>query len=447
MIIKTIIIANIAEAFEDTINKIKIPKQKSRRIKIEHNLCDRTLLWEGDDKIVITPFKIARSIFDLNKEILRFNNVSNLYPSNVDINLSDSIRRDDKLFDMLCELIRRNPGVRLSPYCATEKFIKLTECLKEKGLKFNVIEMPNKEATWLVSYLDSKVGSRIEIGRIKSIHKNVPESIVCRNQDEVMRVAGWFYKNNRSCVLKANFGESGWGTFFVKRENFKDNKEVVEFIKKEFEADSIWNSGLILVEEYKSPSKKLSSGSPSSELFLSDRSVEITYLCDQVMGNKGDFLGVALGRNLLDNKTRNELRKISLAVGRRFWKLGYRGFFDIDFILSNDNIPYIIETNMRRTGGTHVYDVAKNLFGDDWEKKCFIISQDNFCYGSKKLGEKQIIDKMNEIMYPMKDRKEGIIISILNKWEPTLGFIIVSESNKKAMDIYNKMLNIWKIKN
>mgnify|MGYP001560530830 CR=1 FL=1 len=447
MKIKTIIISNIAEAFENTINKIINFRQKTDRIIIEHNLCDRALLWEGDNKIIITPFQISKEIFNLNKTILRFKNVNNLYPNKINISLSDAIKKDKKLLETLCQIIKNNPGIIISPYCITEKFISLIEYLKSKWLKFYVLEMPAEESKWLVSYLDSKVGSRIIINRIKNIYGNVPESIVCKTQEEAIKVVIWFHKNNRSCVLKANFGESGWGTVFIKKEYFKNKKEIAKYINKEFKIDSIWNNELILVEEYIAPSKKLSSGSPSSELFLSDKGVEITYLCDQFLGNKGNFLGVALGKNLLDDKTKNKIRKISLRVGNKFWALGYRGFFDIDFILSSNNNLYIIETNMRRTGGTHVYGVAKTLFGENWEKNCFIISQDNFYYGKRKLNEKQIIDKMKEIMYPIKGKKEGIIISIINKWKPTFGFIIVSESNKKAVDIYNRILSIWAIQN
>lgn len=446
MRIATIIISNIAEAFEATINKIENPKQKAERIIIEHNLCDRTLLWEGDNKIIITPFPISKEIFKSNKTALGFENVHNLYPFKVDIGLSDAIKQDKALLRNLCNIIRNNPGVRISPYCITEKFITLIEYFKSKKLKFDVLEMPAEESEWLGSYLDSKVGSRVEISKIKGLQLNVPETIICKNQEEVIDVASWFYANKRSCVLKSNFGESGWGTLFVKKEYFKNKKEIAEYIKNEFKIDSIWKNELILVEEYIIPSKKTSSGSPSVELFLSDEGVEITYLCDQVLGSKGDFLGVALGNNLLDNKTANKLKKISLQIGERFWELGYRGFFDIDFILSEDNNPFVIETNMRRTGGTHVYDVAKRIFGKEWEKNCFIVSQDNFCYERKKISEKLIMDKMKELMYPIKGEKKGIIISIINKRKPTFGFIIIGESNKETLDIYSKMLNIWAIK-
>ncbi|MFH1392530.1 MAG: hypothetical protein ABIG90_02520 [bacterium] len=126
-------------------------------------------------------------------------------------------------------------------------------------------------------------------------------------------------------------------------------------ISKEFSNDSIWDDGLIIVEEYIIAEKGISSGCPSLELFLSEKGPKITYLCDQVVTEEGNFLGVAMGKDALGKKVKNKINRASMLIGKRFWELGYRGFFDIDFVLSKENgTPYIIETNMRRTGGTHM---------------------------------------------------------------------------------------------
>jgi len=135
-------------------------------------------------------------------------------------------------------------------------------------------------------------------------------------------------------------------------------------------------------------------------------------------------------------------------VGKRFWELGYRGFFDIDFVLSKENgTPYIIETNMRRTGGTHVFDVARLIFGQKWKRKAFFLSHDSFCYGKNLLSEKVILEKIKNILFPMSKDKKGVIISVINKWQPALGFIIIEESSQKALGIYSKMKNLFNIKN
>lgn len=375
---------------------------------------------------------------------MSFENVQNLYPQNVDISLTDAIIKDDKLLLMLCEAIKNNPGVKLSPYCITKKFILLSEYLKKKGLEFAVEEMPNLSSVWTIDYLDSKIGSRMEMLKIKELCGNVPESIICKTEAEVIAVAQWFFENNRSSAIKANYGESGWGTIFIKKENFKNNDDIAKFIKNELRSDSIWKNELVIVEEFIEQSKNSSCISPSVELFLSENGYNITYVCDQIMGDNGEFLGVALGDEVIDEGILRKLREISLIIGKRFWEIGYRGYFDIDFILSKDNTPYIIETNMRRTGGTHVFDAVRNIFGERWEKKAFAMSQDNFIYGDDKLSENKIMDKISKVLYPIGGDKKGVIVSIINKWDPSFGFIVLGESKKEALEIHNKMLNLIK---
>lgn len=56
------------------------------------------------------------------------------------------------------------------------------------------------------------------------------------------------------------------------------------------------------------------------------------------------------------------------------------------------------------------------------------------------------MDKLKDIMYPIRGRKEGLILSIINKWQPTLGFIIVSDSKQGALTIRAELLNKFGIK-
>lgn len=445
---KTIIIANIAEVFEDALMRVKSQKERTKKVQIEHNLCDRTLLWEGDNKIVITPFAISPLLFEHNIQALGFRNCLNIFPKDVNINLSDAIIKDKSLMKKLINFIKDNPGIRISPYAVTQSFIDLTEIFKKENLDFIVEERPYKNSDWTVQFLDSKIGSRVEIDKIKDKNINTPKSVVCRNKKEAIDVAEWFCKNNVSFVVKTNFGEGGWGTLIIKKDDRKSWDEVSIKIKEEFSNDSIWDDGLIIVEEYITAERGISSGCPSSELFLSEKGPRIIYLCDQVVTEAGNFLGVALGKNALDEKVKDKINKASILVGERFWELGYRGFFDIDFVLSKeDGTPYIIETNMRRTGGTHIFDVVRLIFGDKWEEKTFVFSQDSFSYGEKLLSEKDILEKMKNILFPINNKKRGLIISIINKWKPAFGFIIVEESSDKALKIYSEMKNLFNIKN
>lgn len=444
---KTIIIANIAEAFEEVLEGIKNPEERRMRIMSEHNLCDRTLLWEGDNKIIITPFPIPPLLLEKNKEVLNFKNCLNIFPKNADINLSEAIIEDVVVLRKLITIIKDNPGINISPYAVTPSFISLICYLKHQNLDFAVKERPAEGSDWTVQYLDSKIGSRTEIDKIKSKNINTPQSVICRNKSEAVFAAKWFYIKGFSCVIKANFGEGGWGIIMIKMGEYKSWKDVLAKINTEFLTDSIWDNSLILVEEYIPVKSGVFGGCPSSELLLK-KGYQVTYICDQIVTKDGKFLGITLGKNSLDDKIKNKIRKVSMLVGEKFWKMGYRGFFDIDFVLSGKNqTPYIIETNMRRTGGTHIFDTAKSIFGENWDKKTFIISQDSFYYGKKILLEKVIFEKMKEILFPINKDKKGVIISIINKWQPTFGFIIMEKSSDAAVKMHSKIKNIWNIKN
>ena len=50
-------------------------------------------------------------------------------------------------------------------------------------------------------------------------------------------------------------------------------------------------------------------------------------------------------------------------MGEQYAKAGYRGYYDVDFIAGRGGELFITESNVRRTGGTHVYAVASRLFG------------------------------------------------------------------------------------
>jgi len=63
------------------------------------------------------------------------------------------------------------------------------------------------------------------------------------------------------------------------------------------------------------------------------------------------------------------------------------------------------------------------------------------------LPARVIFEKMKEILFPINKDKRGVIISIINKWQPAFGFIIIEKSPDAVMKIYSKIKNIWRIKN
>lgn len=68
---------------------------------------------------------------------------------------------------------------------------------------------------------------------------------------------------------------------------------------------------------------------------------------------------------------------------------------------------------------------------------------DSFHYGDTTLSAKTIIDKMAEILFPMKGGREGVIVVAADAYHPVFSFVIFASLRNKALKIYKKLTLIW----
>jgi len=430
---KEIVISNTAEAFRNIIEKVKDDKEITRRLSIEHSLCQRGFFWDGDNKVIVTPYPIDPTFLKINSDILGYKNIKNIYPKKIKVSLCEALFKDKDVFDNLVKIIKTNPNIAITTYAITDEFLFLISNLKKLNLKFKISELPKQNSLWTVKYLDSKSGFRETIGKIQAKDNKIklPQGFICKDINEANQVGQWFLGSNKSCVLKSNFGESGWGLKILR------NNQIGP-IERKTDKDSIWSDTLVIAEEYISANKSVAGGSPSVEIFVDENGPEVTYVCGQIVDRLGSFGGVSLGKDILSNKITKELKRLGEVVGTEYWKMGYRGYFDLDTVVAgSSNDIYLIETNARRTGGTHVYDIAKRLLGPKWEQKGFLISNDQFCYGKKIKSVKVIFDKLNNLLYPMGSHKSGVIVTIVDEKRPIIGFTIAGKDKNECLNIYD----------
>lgn len=326
----------------------------------------------------------------------------------------------------------------------TQDFLRLVAKLEGMKLDFVVQEKPADESQWTVPYLDSKAGFRTEMLKLGSKHKElkVPEGFVAMDAAEAQRMAEWFYASGRSCVLKSNFGESGWGVKILRKEEYSSLLILRRAVSKVLKSDVIWQNTIIVVEEFIDPDIEVAGGSPSTEMIVTDSGASFTYHCGQMV-KEGVFFGVEIGKDAFSDSLSEELLAIANILGNHYWELGYRGYFDIDFIVSKTGEIYVMETNTRRTGGTHVYDVAKFLLGEGYRQQAYLLSHDSLVYGKKKMGPKELLKKLGTLLYPMEGQKTGVIVTLVSEWNPILGYIVIAPSRSEGQDLQRRLLNIF----
>lgn len=438
---KTLILANTAEAFSNPIGYISNSIQLKDRTKVENVLSQRAIFWADDNKVIVTTLPIPQRLFAYNCNILGLKNAINISPKYSSYSLCQNILKDQGFLEKFKEIIKSNPGIQITTYAYTKEVNDLIERLKTEGYNFSVLEKPHKDIS-VINYLDSKAGFRETVGPLAGVL--IPNGYICLNQEELISKIIDFQKNENAFVIKANEGESGWGLLIAKGETVKNRAKLIRIIKSELKNDGIWKSMPYVIEQYIDLYTEIVGDSPSIELFLDTSRTNINYSCTQLFNKEGEFNGIAMGKDILDSKIQKSMENMALKVGHEYHKLGYKGFFDIDFIVSKDNRLYALETNTRRTGGTHVFDLAKRIFGNKWHNHVFV-SNDSFKYGDHKIPLEDVLNRLKDILFPMK-KQEGLVLSLFDDEKPILGYILVSSSLERIKQLERILFDYFSLK-
>lgn len=433
---KKIILANTVDAWEKALMRSANTEAGQEMIRHTVALAMRGFFWEGDDKVVITPYLLPPELRDHIMKAATWTNVDNWSPKDLGIDLSQAITSDLELWMKLVRLIEDNKDISLTAYGITPQLIDLYQRLRAEGLEFNVTE--NCSNTDLVYYLDSKVGFRETIEGIVEI----PAGHICRTQEEVETWVEKYLRSGQFCVIKANKGGSGWGTLILNPEHLHKIGSVREYIEQVFHDDNIWSQGPFVVEECVDVDFSVAGGSPSIEVYVTESGPIWTYNCEQVISDDGEFLGVGIGVNAVPEELGRRQKENALKIGWKYFELGYRGFFDVDSVVDKAGNLYAVETNIRRTGGTHVFDLGRSIWGEDQAKWGYLLSEDAFFYGKELLDANEILTKAAGLLFPSSTH-EGVVISLISVTDPVLGYIVVANTRERALEIQKMFREIW----
>lgn len=436
---KYLFIANLSEVALDLIKGMS-KKERESELFEDHAYCDRFLLSDKDNRILVTPLPIDDGFFKDIKKIFHYKNVFLINPKNTQESLCRAVMEDEKTFQKVVGIIKKNPKIRISAYVVTEEFFQLIEKLKSQNLDFYVDDIPEKDSLWTTSYFDSKAGFRQAVDNISSPSLKMSTGYICQSKEEVINWAKYFINNKKSFVIKANYGLAGAGLKIIDKKTSLVNLE--SMIDKIFQQELFFKKDLVVVEEYIEPNTNIAGGVPSVEMRIIYNRVKYLYSCGMRISPKGVFLGVEFGKNSLPKKIEKELLTAGKIFGNFLLKMNYKGFFDIDFVYGKDNRNYALEANLRRTGGTHIYEAGKRLLGNDFLKNYYLISTSKKNANKVKgYSYKQLKEKIKDLIYPINKKKEGVIITTYNYLvKGFLGYMIIAKNQNRAYQIEKQLL-------
>lgn len=439
--IKEIFIANTAEVFADLLEQTASGNiNQQDRVQQEIDLSQRGQFWGGDNKIIITPTPIPEVLFQHNIDKLGYKNIKNLWPKNPNIRLCNSVLNDLELTEALIRVFQSNKNVRISSYSVTDAYLNLLRFLKDRVAGWNVTNLPiTTNPLKLVKEIDSKNGFReIVVNLFPRKNIKLPRGFICKTEDGVAKAISFFLNIGIGFVVKVHNGESGWGVKIIDNDavqKLKENK-VKDWLRELFESDLIWKFAPYIVEEFIPVDKTIGGGFPSSEGHVTDEGFVFDYNCGQEVTKEGSFEGVVLSKDTILESVNTRMRIGVEAIGNKLYDKGYRGIFDVDFTAGKDGNLYILESNARVTGGTHVYHLMSHL--GIGESNLYVISNDSFCYNMQIQKPKELLARLSNVLYPVEGQKRGSIVSFVSPNRPVIGVIVIGQNKKDAHSLLQR---------
>src|SRR3989344_1060782 len=251
MPIRTVIVANNREYFSPV--DVFVPEGiKQEFVEADFDEADMDIMWHGDDKIVLLPREIDPEFTADISQLFGFQNTRLIVPHESGAGLSRDVLADKGVFQAIIDAISESLDPQVIPWGHTPQFQHLREGLHRAGTKFRVPETPKEGALWVPDYLDTKVGSRELLLRVKTkkpeSNIKLPEGYVCDSVEHAFEVAGYFLSSNRGVVFKANLGGAGIGVHVFTAESLGSSQQRAGMQKK-LRGNQLFQKGKVIVEE------------------------------------------------------------------------------------------------------------------------------------------------------------------------------------------------------
>lgn len=444
-------IFNLSEDVWPFIETIGDKKAMMAEIEENANLADRDLfsMAEEFEFTFITPKKLNPRFVKYFVDICMMRKMEVLVPKKRTGQICEDILADSKIMTTLVKMGKTCKRLTITSYSTSPYFLKLIRVLRSKGIDVRTPEAPEEADAWTVNFYGSKSGIRqlTQINGAIRADLKMPDGVVSSGVLDSAKIAANKYIKEGGVVIKTNKGHSGMGVLIFRKGDlpkkfYECQKKIVEV----FNGDKYWEKFPIVIESLVKPNPRIGGGFPNAEFLIKkDGEIKLLYYCGMRVDEKGVFGGVEIGEEVLPRRVTSRITDIGYLIGEQYAEDGYRGFFDIDFIAGKGGEIFVNESNVRVTGGTHVYQAAVELAGREFMKKVYVLSDNNYSIPGKKIFT---FDKLHKLMKPIlfeRKTKEGLVIASSNLLAMgKLAYIIFGKNKRRALAIEEEMKKILK---
>lgn len=438
----TVYIFNMSEDVWPFIQAMSGEKARTREIDENADLGDRDLFafCAEDRMIFILPEPIDDAFWEYFERVIGKRDFRVLVPKKQSGIICQDILDDPNIISELERAANGQKRLVLKSYTTSQPFLDLVRFLRNRGFTVSTPDSPEEDDAWTVNFYGSKSGIRQLAQQSRAIEPDLimAEGVIGSGIIDASRIAANKYIKERGVVLKTNKGHSGIGVLLFKEgdlplEFYQCQQKILSILKK----DAYWNLFPIVIESFIMINPSIGGGCPNVEFrILKNGHVELSFYGGMRMTADGSFRGMEIHNDVISDQIAARLVDTGFYIAEQYRAAGYRGYFDVDFVASRNGQVYVTESNVRRTGGTHVHDVAQYFFGKDYMYLTYILSNNSYDLPQdKKFTFQDILNRLESILFT-KEKREGIIIISENLLAYNLlAFVIFGTNKKRAYEL------------
>jgi len=226
----------------------------------------------------------------------------------------------------------------------------------------------------------------------------------------------------------------------------KDYKSCEKRIYELLSEDGYWERFPIIIEELINVNYATPGAFPNIEFKIhKSGKIEMLYYCVMMVTKEGRYYGLDIHEDVINERTAARIIDTGYYIAEQYAEAGYRGHFDIDMIASNNKHIYVDESNTRNTGGTDIYKLVYDLYGEDFMSDVYVLNRNNYKFNNQEtVSFRKIIDTLKPIFYDKK-KKEGVILSSSASLQSNqLLYTVLGKNKKRAYELQENFYELLK---
>lgn len=317
-------------------------------------LADQCFLWSDHTRVLILPAGVDELWFDDVHAALRLDVPPVVCPLMRSGLLLKDLLYDGAALARLRALVRGFHTVRVLTWGATPEVHVLAAVLQSWGTQVELEGTAEKDY-WASLYLDSKQSCQDFAGRVSGVR--LPETITVNSHEELRGALSLTLEHHGRAIVKSAFGVGGNGSAVVSA----DRRGLAGFWTT-MHREPFFHTFPLMVQEFVTHAAE--NDCPAVDLFIDDGGIRETVLSSMTVEGQR-CRSVDVGARSLPPELGRRILPVARGFGGAAHRLGFRGWFCVDLLVSADGDLYVTEINARRSGATDAICLLKLLSAGD----------------------------------------------------------------------------------